>query len=73
VDFVIFLVLAISDCWLRVSALLLSFSGVYTILNLYCSKVSNYLTCCWFRVLVVVKLTKFLWSENTVRSKQLSA
>jgi hypothetical protein len=60
VDFVISLVPAISDCWLRVSALLLSFSSVYTILNLYCSKVSDYLTCCWFSVLVVVKLTKFL-------------
>jgi hypothetical protein len=73
VDFVISLVLAISDCWLRASALLLSFPGVYTILNLYCPKVSDYLTCRWFRVLVVVKLTKFLWSENTVRSEQLSA
>jgi hypothetical protein len=73
VDFVIFLVLAISNCRLRASALLLSFSGVYTILNLYCSKVSDYLTCCRFRVLVVIKLTKFLWSKNTVRSEQLSA
>jgi hypothetical protein len=71
-DFVIFLVSAISDRRLRASALLLSFPSVYTILNLYCSKVSDYLTCRWFRVLVVVKLTKFLWSENTVRSKQLS-
>jgi hypothetical protein len=60
VDFVIFLVLVISDCRLRASALLLSFSGVYIILNLYCSKVSDYLTCRRFRVLVVVKLTKFL-------------
>jgi hypothetical protein len=60
VDFVISLVLAISDCWLRASALLLSFPGVYTILNLYCPKVSNHLTCRRFRVLVVVKLTKLL-------------
>jgi hypothetical protein len=60
VDFVIFLVLAISNRWLRASALLLSFPGVYTILNLYCLKVSDYLTCYWFRVLVIVKLTKFL-------------
>jgi hypothetical protein len=73
VDFVISLVLVISNCRLRVSALLLSFSSVYTILNLYCPKVSDHLTCRRFRVLVVVKLTKFLWSENTVRSEQLSA
>jgi hypothetical protein len=73
VNFVIFLVPAISDRWLRASALLLSFPRVYTILNLYCPKVSDYLTCRRFRVLVVMKLTKFLWSENTVRSEQLSA
>jgi hypothetical protein len=73
VNFMIFLVLVISNRRLRASALPLSFLGVYTILNLYCSKVSDYLTCRQFRVLVVVKLTKFLWSENTVRSEQLSA
>jgi hypothetical protein len=60
VDFVISLVLVISDRWLRASALLLSFSSVYTILNLYYPKVSDYLTCRRFRVLVIVKLTKFL-------------
>jgi hypothetical protein len=73
VDFVISLVPAISDRRLRASALPLSFPGVYTILNLYYPKVSNHLTCRQFRVLVVVKLTRFLWSENIVRSKQLSA
>jgi hypothetical protein len=45
VDFVISLVLAISDRRLRASALLLSFPSIYIILNLYYSKVSNYLTC----------------------------
>jgi hypothetical protein len=60
VDFVISLVLAISNRRLRASALLLSFPSVYTILNLYCPKVSDHLTCRWFRVLVVVKLIKFL-------------
>jgi hypothetical protein len=60
IDFVISLVLAISDRRLRASALLLSFSGVYIILNLYYPKVSDYLTYHQFRVLVVVKLTKFL-------------
>jgi hypothetical protein len=73
VDSVIFLVPAISVLRLRASALPLSFPGVYIILNLCWPKVSDYLTCRLLRTLVVVKFTKFLWSENIVRSEQLSA
>jgi hypothetical protein len=41
-ELVISLVPAISDCRLRASAQLLSFPGVYTILNLYCLRSSAY-------------------------------
>jgi hypothetical protein len=70
---VISLVPAISDRRLRASTQLLSFPGVYTILNLYYLRSSAHRTCLRFRVLVVVKLTKFLWSESITRSEQLSA
>jgi hypothetical protein len=72
-ELVISLVPAISDRRLRASARLLSFSGVYIILNLYCLRSSAYQTCLRFRVLVIVKLTKFLWSKSITRSEQLSA
>jgi hypothetical protein len=49
-----------SCLWLRALALLLSFLGVYTILNLYCLSNSNYRTCCWFNFFVVVKYVRFL-------------
>jgi hypothetical protein len=68
-ELVISLVPAISDCWLRASAQLLSFPSVYTILNLYCLRSSAHQTCLQFRVLVVVKLTRFLWSESITRSE----
>jgi hypothetical protein len=73
VELMISLVPAISNHRLRASALLLSFPGVYTILNLCCPSVSDYLTCRRFRVLVIIKVTKFLWSEKITRSEQLSA
>jgi hypothetical protein len=72
-ELVISLVPAISDRRLRASAWLLFFPGVYIILNLYCLRSSAHRTCLRFRVLVVVKLTKFLWSKSITRSEQLSA
>jgi hypothetical protein len=72
-ELVISLVPAISDRQLRASTRLLSFPSVYTILNLYYLRSSVYRTCLRFRVLVIVKLTKFLWSESITRSEQLSA
>ena len=47
---------------LKVSALLLSFPGVYIILNLYCPRSSAYFIYRLLSVFVVVKLNKFLWS-----------
>jgi hypothetical protein len=60
VELMISLVPAISDRRLRALALLLSFPRVYIILNLYYPSVSDYLTCRQFRVLIIVKVTKFL-------------
>jgi hypothetical protein len=57
---VISLVPAISNRRLRASTRLLSFPSVYIILNLYYLRSSAYQTCLRFRVLVIVKLTKFL-------------
>ena len=45
---------------LNALARLLSFLGVYTILNLYYSSISNYLTYLLFNDFVVVKLRRFL-------------
>jgi hypothetical protein len=57
---VISLVPAISDRRLRASTRLLSFPSIYTILNLYYLRSSAYRTYLQFRVLVIMKLTKFL-------------
>ena len=58
---------------LSTSTLLLSFPRVYTILNLYYPSSSNHRTYLRFNCLVVVKLSRFLWSVYTVSSEQLSA
>ena len=64
---------AILCCQLKASALLLSFLGTCTILNLYYSSFSNYYTCLLISSLVVVNNVRFLQSKSIVRSKQLSA
>jgi hypothetical protein len=65
-ELVIFFDPAMSVLRLSASALPLSFPGVYLILNLYCPMSSAHLT--WRRLssFVVVKLSRFLWSEKIV-------
>ena len=65
--------LAMSCYQLKASALLLSFLGIYIILNLYCSSFSNYYTCLLISSLVVVNNVRFLQFKSIVRFKQLSA
>ena len=57
---------------LKVSARLLSFSRVYSILNLYYPNSSNYLTYLLLSAFVVVKLNRFLQLVYIISSKQLS-
>ena len=57
---------------LSTSALPLSFPRVYSILNLYYPKSSNYRTYLRFSCFVVIKLSRFLWSIYIVSSEQLS-
>ena len=58
---------------LKASARPLSFPRVYSILNLYCSNNSNYLTYLLLRAFVVVKLNRFLQLVYIISSEQLSA
>ena len=56
----IFLIFMWSLLLLRASALLLFFSDVYRILNLYCSSNSDYQTCHQFNYFIVVNWSRFL-------------
>ena len=50
-----------SFCLFNAFVLLLFFSNVYCILNLYCFKNFNYLICFLFSCLIVMKCNRFLW------------
>ena len=58
--------------WLNASAHLLSFPGVYKILNLCCPRSSAHLTYLQFSFFIVVNVVRFLWSVKMVSSELLS-
>ena len=57
---------------LSASARLLSFPGVYKILNLCCLRSSAHLTCLQFSFFIVVNIVRFLWSVKMVSLELLS-
>ena len=60
-----------SSLLLSASARPLSFPSIYIILNLYSPSISAYRTYRLLSTFIVVKYSKFLWSESIVSSKQL--